>query len=60
MKIAVSAYSFSQAIWRGEMTQADAVEKAKEMGFDGVEFTDLQPCKNPTQEQQLAYAAEIR
>ncbi|MBR5524285.1 MAG: sugar phosphate isomerase/epimerase [Clostridia bacterium] len=60
MKIAVSAYSFSQATWRGEMTQADAVEKAKEMGFDGVEFTDLQPCKNPTLEQQLAYAATIR
>ncbi len=60
MRIAVSAYSFSQAVWQGKMTQADAVEKAKEMGFDGVEFTDLQPCERPTLEQQLAYAAEIR
>ncbi len=60
MKIALSAYSFCQAIWSGQMTQADAVEKAKEMGFDGIEFTDLQPCEKPTLEQQLAYAAEIR
>lgn len=60
MKLAVSAYSFSQAIWSGQMTQADAVEKAKEMGFDGIEFTDLQPCEKPTLEQQLDYAAHIR
>ena len=60
MKIAVSAYSFSQAIWRGEMTQADAVEKAKEMGFDGVEFTEMQPCDKPTLEQMMDYAAQIR
>lgn len=60
MKIAVSSYSFQQAICRGEMTQADAVEKAKEMGFDGVEFIDLSPCDNPTLAQQLDYAAEIR
>lgn len=60
MKISVSSYSFSQYINAGKMTQADVVERAAEMGFAGVEFTELTPCKNPTFEQQLEYAAQIR
>jgi len=60
MKLAVSSYSFSQAISRGEMSQADAVEKAKELGFEGVEFTDLTPTSSPTYSQQEQYAKEIR
>lgn len=60
MKIAVSSYSFSQAIRSGSMTQEETVIKAKEMGFDGIEFTELRPCENPTLEQQLEMAARIR
>lgn len=41
MKFAVSAYSFSQYIRQGKMTQFDSVAKAKEMGFDGIEFTEI-------------------
>lgn len=43
MKIGVSSYSFAQLISKGEMTQADCVEKAKELGFDAIEFIDLCP-----------------
>lgn len=42
MKISVSSYSFSQYICRGKMKQIDCVAKAKELGFDAVEFTDIE------------------
>ena len=38
MKIAVSSYSFSQALRTGRMTFLDIIPKAKEMGFDGIEY----------------------
>lgn len=60
MKIAVSSYSYHQRLKAGEMTQLDAVRIAAEMGFDGIEFTDLTPVPNPTLAEQLAYAKEIR
>lgn len=60
MKIAVSSYSYHPLISKGELTQLDTLRLAKDMGFDGIEFTDLRPIKNPTQEQQLAYAKELR
>lgn len=41
MKISVSSYSFAQYIWQGKMTQLDCVAKAKEMGFDAIEFIDI-------------------
>lgn len=41
MKISVSSYSFAQYVSTGKMTQLDCVNKAKEMGFDGVEFTNI-------------------
>ena len=53
MKIGVSSYSFSQYIRAGKMTQFDCVSKAKEMGFDAIEFTELQP---PEGESKLSYA----
>ena len=43
MKTSVSSYSFQQLISKGEMTQFDAISVAKEMGFDGIEFTELRP-----------------
>ena len=41
MKVSVSSYSFSQQFRSGKMTQLDCVAKAKEMGFDAIEFTDI-------------------
>lgn len=41
MKISVSSYSFSGYIRAGKMTQFDCIAKAKEMGFDAIEFIDL-------------------
>lgn len=43
MKYSVSSYSFSQYINAGKMTQLDTIAKAKEMGFDAIEFSELQP-----------------
>ena len=43
MKIGVSSYSFSQYIKSGKLTQLTAVAKAKELGFDAIEFTELMP-----------------
>lgn len=41
------------------MTQLDAVEKAAEMGFDGIEFTDI-ISKTASLSEQLEYAARLR
>lgn len=41
MKFGVSSYSFQQLISSGEETQLSIIRKAKEMGFDGIEFIDL-------------------
>lgn len=41
MKISVSSYSFYQYIKAGKLTQIDCIEKAKELGFDAIEFTDI-------------------
>lgn len=43
MKIGVSSYSFQQLISSGKETQLSIMKIAKEMGFDGIEFTDLSP-----------------
>lgn len=60
MKYSVTSYSFQKDINAGKMTQFDVIAKAKELGFDGVEFTDLAPKKNPTYEEQLAFAKALR
>ena len=57
MKFSVSSYSFSQYFRKGILEQKDAVCKAKGLGFDAVEFTDLQPTGNLSAEE---YAKEIR
>lgn len=41
MKIGVSSYSFSRLVSGGQMQQIDVIGKAKEMGFDVVEFSTL-------------------
>ena len=58
MKISVSSYSFQQYINAGKMTQLDCVAKAKEMGFDAIEFIDIEGAKD--YEVQKANAKKIR
>lgn len=57
MKIGVSSYSFQQLISSGEETQLSVMKKAKEMGFDGIEFIDLTP---PDGVSEKEYAEMIR
>ena len=58
MKISVSSYSFSQAIRSGALTQLTCVAKAKEMGFDAIEFIDIDGA--PDLEVQKENARKIR
>ncbi len=60
MKISVSSYSFQQAVNKGLFSQEDTVFEAHKLGFEGIEFTDLKPCENPTFEQQLESARRIK
>ena len=57
MKISVSSYSFHQYIGAGKLSQAECIAKAREMGFDAIEFTDLIA---PDYEGQLTLAKELR
>lgn len=41
MKVCVSSYSFNRLLVKGEMTQLETIKKAKELGFDGIEFAGL-------------------
>lgn len=41
MKLSVTSYSFQADLREGKMQQADCVEQAAAMGFDAVEFTDI-------------------
>lgn len=43
MKVSVSSYSFAKLMQQGKMTQFDCIAKAKEMGFEGIEFVDILP-----------------
>ena len=56
MKIGVSSYSFSQLLHSGE-TQLSIMKIAKDMGFEGIEFTDLNAPDGMTEAQ---FAEEIR
>ena len=57
MKISVSSYSFDQYIRSGKITQLDTVKLARELGFEGVEFTDL---SGKTLDEQKEYAKKIK
>ncbi len=57
MKIGVSSYSFQQLINSGKETQLSIMKKAKEMGFDGIEFIDLSPTDGMNEKE---YAETIR
>lgn len=57
MKISVSSYSFQQYIRDGKLTQLSCVEKAHEMGFEAIEFIDLDA---DTHEARCELAKRIR
>ena len=57
MKISVSSYSFHQYIKAGKLTQLECVAKAKEMGFDAIEFTDI---TGDSLDEQKAMAKKIK
>lgn len=61
MYTSVSSYSFSQYIKAGKLTQFDCIAKAKELGFDAIEFIDLAPHDGSSEEEyavKLAQEAE--
>jgi len=57
MKIGVSSYSFHRLVSEGKMTQLDVIAKAKEIGFDFIEFSTL---ILPEGETPLSFAPRIR
>ena len=58
MKIGVSSYSFQQLIGSGKETQLSIIRIASEMGFEGIEFTDLNVPEGMTEEQYASQIAE--
>lgn len=57
MKVCVSSYSFNGLLVRGEMSQMDTIKKAKELGFDGIEFAGISPHDSSSAED---YAKKLR
>jgi sugar phosphate isomerase/epimerase len=57
MKIGVSSYSFHQLVSTGVMTQLEIIEKAREMGFDVIEFSTF---TLPEGETPLSFAPKVR
>jgi sugar phosphate isomerase/epimerase len=57
MQIGVSSYSYSRLVNSGAMTQLDVIPKAKEMGFDTIEFSTL---SLPEGETALSFAPKIK
>jgi len=57
MKIGVSSYSFSSLVNSGKMRQIDVIAKAKEMGFDFIEFSTF---TLPEGETPLTFAPKVR
>ena len=57
MKIGVSSYSFSRLVQSGVMEQKAVIAKAKEIGFDVIEFSTITV---PPGKTLIDYAAELR
>ena len=57
MMIGVSSYSYSRLVNSGAMKQIDVIAKAKEMGFDGIEFAEITPHDGSTKEE---YARKLK
>ena len=57
MKIGVSSYSFSRLVRAGEMQQIEVIAKAREIGFDVIEFSTIAV---PAGKTLPDFAAELR
>ena len=57
MQIGVSSYSFSRLVRSGAMSQLEVIGKAKEMGFDVIEFSTLAVPEGETLE---GFAEKVR
>jgi sugar phosphate isomerase/epimerase len=57
MQFGVSSYSYSRLVREGKMTELDVVAKAKEQGFDTLEFSTIHV---PAGENLRSYAAKLR
>lgn len=57
MKLGVSSYSFNNLVINGTMTQLDVISKAKEMGFEAIEFSTL---SLPDGETPLTFAPRVK
>ncbi|MGC9393636.1 MAG: sugar phosphate isomerase/epimerase family protein [Anaerolineae bacterium] len=57
MKIGVSSYSFHRLVRDGAMSQLDVIAKAKEMGFDVIEFSTFHL---PEGETPLTFAPQVK
>ena len=57
MKLGVSSYSFSRLMANNSMTLLEVIHKAKEMGFDVIEFSGL---KLPEGEKLESFAEKVR
>ena len=60
MKIGVSSYSFKRYMSNGGVSYLDICDKAKELGFDGLDFIELDPIKFSEGETALECASKIR
>lgn len=57
MKTSVSSYSFSAMMGENRENQISIIKRAKELGFDAIEFTSLEPHDGSSQKE---YAKKIR
>ena len=57
MRIALSTYSMERRMREGTLNQLSCIAKAKEMGFDAIEFVDIWPHDGSSRED---YAKRLR
>lgn len=57
MKYSVSSYSYSQLRHSGAYSEIELIALAKEMGFDGIEFAEI---NTPEGKDKAEYAAELK
>jgi len=58
MKVCVSSYSFNKLMKKGELNQLTAMKKAKELGFDAMEFSGMLPQDGMTMEEHAKLLRE--
>lgn len=54
MKLSVSSYSFGKLLYSREITQFDCIQKAKDIGFDAIEFVDILAPEGVSKEEYAA------